>query len=92
MYVRFLLQVKCVKYWPDADSQPYADFTVTVRKEDIWPDYTIREITLAKVGTPMDISTTYICVLQFSLHGDLHPTTCVACCINVSPIIFKSTV
>ena len=40
----FLFKMKSVQYWPDGDEGNYGDLCVSIKKEDIFADFTIRHM------------------------------------------------
>ena len=49
--MRFYFQVKCAQYWPDEGDDMYGEMRVALLSTVVHSDYTIREMTITKVGS-----------------------------------------
>ena len=47
---RFLLQENSKQYWPDSESEIFGYITVTLLKEQIWPNFICRHLRATKVS------------------------------------------
>jgi receptor-type tyrosine-protein phosphatase gamma len=47
----FLFQPKCDLYWPDAGSETYGEFVVSLLREDVLASYTLRTFSLRLMKT-----------------------------------------
>ena len=45
-----VMQKKCEHYWPDQDSVRHGGYIVKLERETSWPDFTLRELSIAKVS------------------------------------------